>query len=94
MRVVKEAASPLVNAAGAGDLLPSPPARLAADDDDDEREPTTAARRCQTCGRTLASSSRAKFCNERVWGTAAKKCRNTDSNPRNNAAATRRKIMS
>ena len=39
----EEAAPPLVNAAGAGDLLPSPPARLTADDDDDDR-PTTARR--------------------------------------------------
>ena len=52
----------------------------------------TAARRCQTCGRVLtSSSSQAKFCSELVWGSAAKKCRNADSNPRNNAAATRRK---
>ena len=41
-----------------------------------------------------SSSSRAKFCSEREWGPAAKKCRNADSNPRNNAAATRRKIIS
>jgi hypothetical protein len=64
--------------------------------DDGEREPTTtAARCCQTCGRALTSSSgRAKFCSEREWGAAAKKCRNADSNPRNNAAATLRKIKS
>jgi hypothetical protein len=69
------------------------PARLAADDD--EREPTTAARCCRTCGRVLtSSSSRAKFCSERERGAAAKKCRNADSNPRNNAAATRRKTKS
>ena len=70
--------------------LPTPPAYLAADDD-----LTTTARRCPTCGRVLtSSSSRAKFCSELVWGSAAKKCRNADSNPRNNTAATRRKIMS
>jgi hypothetical protein len=65
-------------------------------DDDDEREPLPpAARRCQTCGRVLtSSSSRAKFCSERELGAAAKKCRNDDSNPRNNAAATRRKTKS
>jgi hypothetical protein len=66
-------------------------------DDDDEREPTTTtgARCCQTCGRVLtSSSSRAKFCSERELGAAAKKCRNADSNPRNNAAATRRKTKS
>ena len=96
MSVVKDAAPPLVYVAdagaGAGGLLPSPPAYLAADDDD---RPTTAARCCLTCGRMLTSSdSRAKFCSERVWGSAAKKCRNADSNPRNNAAATLRKIES
>ena len=96
MGVVKDAAPPLVNdaGAGAGGMLPSPPAYLAADDDDDDDRPTTAARRCLTCGRTLTSSSRAKFCSELVWGASAKKCRNADSNPRNNAAATLRKIES
>ena len=82
-----DAALPLVDGgAGAGGMLPSPPAYLTANNDNDEREqPTTAARRCQTCGRALTSSSnRAKFCSEQVWGAAAKKCRNTDSNPRNN----------
>jgi hypothetical protein len=65
-------------------------------DDHDEREPLPpAARRCHTCGRVLTStSSRAKFCSELEWGAAAKKCRNADSNPRNNAAATRRKTKS
>ena len=98
MLVVKDATSPLVlvddAGVGAGGLLPSQPVYLTANDDGDDR-PTTAARRCQTCGRALtSSSSRAKFCSEQVWGVAAKKCRNADSNPRNNAAATRRKIMS
>jgi hypothetical protein len=90
MRVVKEAAPSLVN--GAGGLPASSPCQPA----DDEREPTTtAARRCQTCGRVLSSSSsRAKFCSERELGASAKKCRNADSNPRNNAAATLRKIKS
>jgi len=85
MSVVKEAAPSLLadTGAGAGGLLPSPPAYLTADDNDDR--PATAARRCQTCGRALTSSSnRAKFCSEQVWGAAAKKCRNADSNPRNN----------
>jgi hypothetical protein len=65
-------------------------------DDDDEREPLPpAARRCHTCGRVLTStSSRAKFCSELEWGAAAKKCRNADSNPRNNAVATRRRTKS
>ena len=85
-----EEAAPSQTAEG---LLVGSLVRLA--DDDEREQPTTAARRCQTCGRVLtSSSSRAKFCSEREWGAAAKKCRNTDSNPRNNAAATRRKIMS
>ena len=88
MLVVEDTAPPLVLVAdaraGTGGLLLCPPAYLTANDDDDR--PTTAARRCQTCGRALTSgSSRAKFCSEQVWGVAAKKCRNTDSNPRNNA---------
>ena len=68
---------------------------LQSQEREEREQPTTAARRCQTCGRILtSSSSRAKFCSEREWGAAAKKCRNADSNPRNNAAAARRKIMS
>ena len=85
LRIEREApAPPLVNDAGAGSLLPGPFAYLADDNDDDR--PTTAARCCLTCGRALtsSSSSRAKFCSEQVWGAAAKKCRNADSNPRNN----------
>ena len=82
MIVVKEAAPPLVDDAGAGSLraMPSPPACLAADDDDDEREQTTtAARCCQTCGAPIASHRKpeARYC--------GKKCRNAASNPRNNA---------
>jgi len=82
----EEAAPPLVDGgAGAGGMLPSPPAYLVTNDDDEREQPTTVARRCHTCGRALTSSSiRAKFCSEQVWGAAAKKCRNTDSNPRNN----------
>lgn len=78
LRIEREApAPPLVNDAGAN-ALPA--------DDDEREQPTTAARCCQTCGRALtSSSSRAKFCSEQVWGAAAKKCRNADSNPRNNA---------
>ena len=99
MLVVKGAAPPLVNAgAGAGGLLPCTPARLADDDDDDDDDDrsTTAARYCQTCGRVLtsSSSSRAKFCSERVWGVSAKQCRNAASNPGHNARRTLRKIES
>jgi hypothetical protein len=82
----EQAAPPLVDDAGVGGLRaqPRPPACLAADDE--RGQPTTATRCCQTCGRALtSSSSRAKFCSEQVWGAAAKKCRNADSNPRNNA---------
>ena len=90
----EEAAPPLVNDAGAGGLLLCPPAYLAADDDEREQM-KPAARCCLTCGRVLTSSSSgAKFCSELVWGADAKKCRNADSNPRNNAAATRRKTKS
>jgi hypothetical protein len=93
----KEASAPsLVNDAAAGGGLPASSPCLPADDDDEREQPTTtAARRCLTCDRVLTSkSSRAKFCSELEWGAAAKKCRNADSNPRNNAAATRRKFMS
>jgi hypothetical protein len=94
LRIERAGPAPsLVDDGGGGGLPTSSPCLPA--DDDDEREPTTtAARRCLTCGRVLSSSSRAKFCSEREWGAAAKKCRNADSNPRNNAAATRRKTKS
>jgi len=89
----KETAAPAPFPTAEGLLASSPCLPIA--DDDDEREPTTAARCCQTCGRGLtSSSSRAKFCSEKEWGAAAKQCRNADSNPRNNAAATRRKTKS
>jgi hypothetical protein len=85
-------APPLVNAGGG---LPACSPCLSANDDDEREPTTTAARCCLTCGRALSSSSsRAKFCSEREWGAAAKQCRNKDSNPRNNAAATRRKTKS
>lgn len=95
---ITAAAGPsLVADAGAGILLalPRPSAYLAADDDEREQM-KPAARRCPTCGRVLtSSSSRAKFCTAgEVGQQAAKKCRNTDSNPRNNAVATLRKIES
>ena len=85
MRVMKEPAPPLVNDGGAG-TLPI----------DDEREPVTPATRCcQTCGRVLTSdSNRAKFCSEREWGAAAKKCRNAASNPVHNTARAVHRILS
>jgi hypothetical protein len=89
MRVVKEAAPPLVNDAGAGGLPASSPCLP----DDDETAPT--ARRCLTCGRVLASSSsRAKFCSERERGAAAKKCRNAASNPTHNTRRAVNRILS
>jgi hypothetical protein len=56
------------------------------------KTPTPSAPRCcQTCGRPLNSrNAMAKFCSERELGKAAKKCRNTASNPRNNA---RRRLL-
>jgi endogenous inhibitor of DNA gyrase (YacG/DUF329 family) len=79
----REEASPPQTAEG---LLVEERAQPGADDD--EREPTNAARCCQTCGAAIASERKpgTMFCN--------KQCRNADSNPRNNAAATRRKIKS
>ena len=86
MRVVKETAPPLVNDAGAGGLLPSPPARLA--DDDEREQSTTAARCCLTCGAPIASHRKpeAQYC--------GKQCRNAASNPGHNARRTLRKIES
>ena len=92
MSVVKDAAPPLVlvadAGAGAGVLLPSPPAYLAADDDDEREPPTTAARCCPTCGAPIAShrKSEAQYC--------GKQCRNGASNPGHNARRTLRKIES
>ncbi len=87
MRVVKEAAPPLVNDAGAGGLPASSPCLPA--DDDDEREPTTtAARCCLTCSAPIASHRKpeTRYC--------AKKCRNAASNPGHNARRTLLKIES
>ena len=54
-------------------------------------QPASPPRCCQTCGRPLSSRNvKAKFCSERELGTAAKKCRNAASNPRNNA---RRRLL-
>ena len=40
---------------------------------------------CITCGRDISSQKKgSKFCSEMLYGREAKKCRNRDSNPRNN----------
>lgn len=50
-----------------------------------------AVRRCQTCGRDIAGQpASSKFCSEALYGKAAKRCRNVDSNLRNN---TRRAVQ-
>lgn len=55
--------------------------------------PVSQPRHCQTCGQQLTSQNpNAKFCSERALGAAAKKCRNADSNPRNNALRRQRKF--
>jgi hypothetical protein len=42
-------------------------------------------RRCKSCGRDISEQDKkSKFCSELKYGKTAKKCRNTDSNPRNN----------
>ncbi|MBI1342131.1 MAG: hypothetical protein GC171_04245 [Terrimonas sp.] len=44
--------------------------------------------RCQSCGRDISSQKPgSKFCSEKVFGKDAKRCRNKDSNPRNNLIA-------
>jgi hypothetical protein len=85
MRVVKEAAPPLVTDVGAGGLLPCP---LACPPDDDEREPTTAARCCLTCNAPIASHRKpeTRYCGN--------KCKNAASNPGHNARRTLRRIES
>jgi hypothetical protein len=43
------------------------------------------ARKCRTCGRDISNQRPGSvFCSERLHGRAAKRCRNADSNPRNN----------
>ncbi|MFN8863019.1 MAG: hypothetical protein ACK5W1_01765 [Flavobacteriales bacterium] len=42
-------------------------------------------RKCRTCGRDISNQRPGSvFCSERLHGRAAKRCRNADSNPRNN----------
>jgi len=48
-------------------------------------EDDSTLRRCKICGRDISEQDkRSKFCSELKYGKIAKKCRNTDSNPRNN----------
>lgn len=45
----------------------------------------TEKRFCQTCGRDITNQKRgSKFCSETIHGPEVKKCRNIESNPRNN----------
>lgn len=40
---------------------------------------------CITCGRDITGQRKgSRFCSEKIYGKSAKRCRNTDSNPRNN----------
>ena len=42
-------------------------------------------RKCFSCGRNISNQKKgSKFCSEKVYGKEAKRCRNVDSNPRNN----------
>jgi hypothetical protein len=45
----------------------------------------TSHRYCLTCGRDITDQrTNSKFCSEKRYGREAKKCRNSNSNPRNN----------
>jgi hypothetical protein len=47
--------------------------------------PSVVTRTCQTCGRDISDQRKdSKFCSETKFGPQAKRCRNHDSNPRNN----------
>jgi hypothetical protein len=47
--------------------------------------PSVVNRFCQTCGRDITDQRKnSKFCSETKYGPEAKRCRNHDSNPRNN----------
>ncbi len=47
--------------------------------------PQTDKRFCKTCGRDISNQKKGSvFCGESVFGREAKRCRNKDSNPRNN----------
>lgn len=46
---------------------------------------TAGSRCCKTCGRDISNQKRGSiFCSETIYGKQAKKCRNRESNPRNN----------
>lgn len=50
-------------------------------------------RLCRSCGRDISSQNlRSAFCSEKVFGKIAKKCRNLESNPRNNFKKREEKI--
>lgn len=52
---------------------------------EDSAKDAPTERKCITCGRDISGQrTGSKFCSEKLFGKAAKKCRNTDSNPRNN----------
>lgn len=54
---------------------------------EDSAKDAPTERKCITCGRDISGQKTgSKFCSEKLFGKAAKKCRNTDSNPRNNHA--------
>lgn len=53
-----------------------------------------AKKHCATCGRDISKQhKRTVFCSETLYGKAAKKCRNTDSNKRRNKKVKIRKAM-
>jgi len=51
-------------------------------------------RECRSCGRDISGQNpRSVFCSEKVFGKIAKKCRNLESNPRNNFKRREEKIL-
>lgn len=50
-------------------------------------------RKCLTCGRDISGQKKgSKFCSERLFGKEVKKCRNDQSNPRNNYRTKEQKL--
>ncbi|GAB2854647.1 hypothetical protein [Hymenobacter ruber] len=48
-------------------------------------EASATVRRCKTCGRDISGQqANSLFCSQALYGAAGKRCRNADSNPRNN----------